>query len=260
MSQFMVHRTPTTLRHLGALLGAGSLLLAGGGCSAKRGENANLIVGKQEFVAKCGACHTLARASTRGTVGPNLDEAFHASLSEGLRRSAVETVVKGQVENPNRFGVMPANNAPNGFHLSSGGIADVAAYVAQSADRPGRDAGLLATAVQAPGAGKPAVEKGGKLQIATDPSGQLSYVTKGASATAGSVTLEMPNQSGVTHNLALEAGNGGASGSGPVLGATKIISKGVATVNVQLKPGTYTFFCQVLGHRAAGMFGTLTVK
>jgi plastocyanin len=241
-------------RRLLALLGVGGALLAVSGCSVKRGENANLVTGKQAFVAKCGSCHTLTRAGTKGTVGPNLDEAFRASLSEGLERSAVQTVVEQQVKNPNRFGLMPAN-------LASGQtLTDLAAYVAKVVDRSGKDAGLLATAVQAPGAGKPALEKAGKLQIAADPSGQLSFVTKAASAKSGPVTIEMPNQSGVTHNIALESGNGGAGGSGPVLGASKIITKGVASFKATLKPGTYTFFCQVPGHRAAGMYGTLTVK
>lgn len=29
---------------------------------------------------------------------------------------------------------------------------------------------------------------------------------------------------------------------------------------VELKPGTYTFYCSISGHRAQGMEGTLTVK
>jgi plastocyanin len=245
--------TGPPLRQIGALLGAG-LMLGACGCSVKRGEDANLVAGKQQFVAKCGSCHTLARAATKGTVGPNLDEAFRASLSEGLERSAVQTVVEGQIHTPNRFGAMPAN-------LASGQtLTDIAAYVSKVVDRSGKDSGLLASAVQAPGAGKPAVEKGGKLSIAADPSGQLAYVTKKATAKAGSVTIEMPNQSGVTHNIAIEAGNGGATGGGPVLGASKIVTKGIATMSVKLKPGTYTFFCQVPGHRAAGMAGAITVK
>lgn len=242
-------------RHLGLLCGAGSLLLGASGCAGvKRADNPNLIVGKQEFVAKCGACHTLGRADTKGTVGPNLDEAFHASLSEGLRRSAVRTVVEGQVENPNRYGVMPAGLA------SGAALTNIASYVAESVDRPGKDTGLLATAVQAPGAGKPAVEKAGKLEIPADPSGQLSYATNKASATTGSVAISMPNMSGVSHNIAVEAGTGGASGPGPVLAASQFVTKGTATISVKLKPGTYTFFCQAPGHRAAGMYGTLTVK
>jgi plastocyanin len=242
-------RKRTPRRRLGVLLSASCVLLLCGCGGVKRGDNANTIVGKQQFVAKCGACHVLARANTKGTVGPNLDEAFHASLAEGLRRSAVRTVVEGQVENPNRFGVMPSG-------LASGAtLTDIAAYIAEAVDHPGKDSGLLASAVQAPGGGKPAAEKGGKLEIPADPGGQLAYVTKQATATTGSLVVSMPNMSGVSHNIAIQSG-----ASGPVIGASPFTTKGTVSVTVKLKPGTYTFFCQAPGHRAAGMEGKLTVK
>jgi len=232
------------------------LALAGAGCGGVKGnDNANLIVGKQEFVAKCGACHTLTRANTKGIVGPNLDEAFRASVAEGLERHTIRGVVEHQVEFPNRDGVMPAGL------LSGEKLSDVAAYVSQSVDRPGQDTGLLASAVAAPGAGAPAVEKAGKLDIDANPTGQLAYTTTKASATPGAVTITMANMSGVSHNIAVEAGTGGATPTtGAVLGSSSFITKGSTSVTVKLKPGSYTFFCQAPGHRAAGMFGTLTVK
>ena len=64
----------------------------------------------------------------------------------------------------------------------------------------------------------------------------------------------MANMSGVPHNIAVQQGTGA---SGPVLGAGPIVPKGISMVKVTLKAGTYTYFCQVAGHRAAGMFGTL---
>ncbi len=263
MSIFHTHHTSSAATRRGVLdvvlrAGSGGLLvalaLAAAGCSVKGADNANLIAGKQAFVAKCGSCHTLARAETKGIVGPNLDEAFRSSLAEGLERSSVRGVIEGQVLNPNRGGVMPKN--------ITGGqtLRNIAAYVSEAVDRSGKDNGLLATAVEAPGAGKPAVEKAGKLQIDASPSGQLAYVASKAEAKPGSVTIAMGNTSGVSHNIAIESGSGGASGSGAVLGASTFTTKGTATVTVNLKPGTYTFFCQAPGHRAAGMFGTITVK
>ena len=59
-----------------ALAALAALALGTAGCSVKGGDNANLIAGKQQFVAKCGSCHMLARAETKGLIGPNLDEAF----------------------------------------------------------------------------------------------------------------------------------------------------------------------------------------
>ena len=71
----------------------------------------------------------------------------------------------------------------------------------------------------------------------------------------------MPNMSGVDHNIAIETGEGGATAEGQQRSApAPIIAKGTAKVTVTLKPGAYTFFCEVPGHRQAGMYGTLTVK
>ena len=229
-------------------------VLAASGCSVKGAENANLVTGKVQFVAKCGACHTLARANTKGIVGPNLDAAFSRSIKEGLGRNAIRSVVEYQIAHPNPLGAMPAD-------LVKGATAkDVSAYVEKSAAAPGPDKGLLASAVEAPGAGKPAVEKAGKLAIDANPTGQLAYTATKATAMPGPVTVTMANMSGVQHNIAFEAGENGAAAKGPKIAASSFISKGSTSVTLTLKPGKYTFFCEVPGHRAAGMYGTLTVK
>ena len=253
MSASTITGAPSPSR-LGALLGAGCLLVVASGCAAKRGENPNLIVGKQQFVAKCGSCHALAHADTKGIVGPNLDEAFRYAVDEADGSDTIRGVVEHQVLYPNPENVMPKN-------LASGTkLTDIAAYVAAVAAKPGSDTGLLASAVAAPGAGKPAVEKGGKLEIAANPAGQLAYATTKATATPGAVTITMANMSGVSHNIAIEPGENGATGKATAIGASSFITKGSTSVTVNLKPGTYTFFCQAPGHRAAGMYGTLTVK
>jgi len=238
--------SPEPNRIAAILLACGALAAVAGasGCGKQRPD---LVKGKQLFAGKatCGSCHTLARANTHGTVGPNLDDAFAADKRDGLGKSSIQGLVENQIAHPRRGSAMPAGL------VKGKNAADVAAYVAYAAALPGKDTAALATAVQ-PKLGPPAVAKGGTLTIAADPTGALSYETNKASAPPGSIKFVMPNKAPIQHNIALK---GAVTGAGPIVG-----SGGTSSFTVTLKPGTYTFYCQVPGHEAGGMKGTLTVK
>jgi plastocyanin len=102
-------------------------------------------------------------------------------------------------------------------------------------------------------ASSPASSAQSALKLAADPSGTLSYDTKQLSAKAGKVTLTLTNAAPLAHNVTVARGS-------TVLGATPTFQGGSKTITLNLKPGTYTFFCSVPGHRQAGMEGTLTVS
>jgi plastocyanin len=93
---------------------------------------------------------------------------------------------------------------------------------------------------------------GEKLALAADPGGGLSFDKKDLEAKAGSVTIDMANESSTPHAVEIE-GNG-------VEQASDTVTAGDTSVTVDLEPGTYEFYCPVGNHRAAGMEGTLTVK
>jgi plastocyanin len=228
-----------------ALVAGALAVVALAGCAIKH-PTADLVVGKQLFVGKCGSCHTLARASTSGQVGPNLDDAFRQDRADGVKSTSIQGLVDYWIRYPNTQGVMPAR-------LFEGQKAqDVAAYVGAVAGKPGQDTGALANAVAAVNQ-KAAVEKSGVLEIDADPTGQLKFLASSATAKAGKVTIKMLNKSSVMHDIAIQ-GNG-VQQTGPL-----VSNGGTSTVSANLKPGTYTFLCTVPGHAAAGMKGTLTVK
>jgi plastocyanin len=226
------------------------------GCSLSS-QHANLVNGKKLFLSRCGSCHTLARAGTKGTVGPNLDLAFARSRQDGLKSSTFEGMVKDQILHPSRLGqtdpatgkALPA--MPSGI-VKGQDAEDVAAYVGRVAGAPGKDTGPLASIGGAQAKGT-ATEKGGVVSIPADPSGQLAYQFAAATAKPGKVQLESKNASGTPHDISIE-GNG-LDQHGKI-----VQNGGTSSISVTLKPGTYTFYCSVPGHRQAGMQGKLTVK
>lgn len=139
--------TPTPFRT--RLLGVAACAVLAAGLSACEHANidpdADLLAGKKAFAQKCGSCHVLERAGTRGATGPNLDEAFRQALADGFGRGTIHGVVADQIKFPadvpeDSPAYMPADLVEGRL------VGDVAAYVAMAAARPGEDTGKLATA------------------------------------------------------------------------------------------------------------------
>jgi len=111
-----------------------------------------------------------------------------------------------------------------------------------------------ATAAQTTGGGSAGGASTTLSETAVE-SGGLSFSRSELTARAGSVTVTLENPSGnqMPHAIEIE-GNG-------VEEESETIDPGArASVTVDLRPGSYTFYCPVGQHRQAGMEGTLTVS
>ncbi|MEK6274374.1 MAG: c-type cytochrome [Actinomycetota bacterium] len=121
----------------GAFLFLVALIVAvGSGCGTggpTKGGDANR--GKKLFLTegKCGGCHTLKDAASKGEKGPNLDEAFGQPKAEGFKPSTIRNVVLDQIRFPTTGSGMPANL------LEGQAAEDVAAYVALCAAATQKD-------------------------------------------------------------------------------------------------------------------------
>ena len=83
----------------------------------------------------------------------------------------------------------------------------------------------------------------------------LAFASDTASVEGGEVVVAFFNPQSVPHNVALENEAGEVVQEGET-----VTDQTTTTTNPDLKPGKYTFFCTIPGHREAGMEGTLTVK
>ena len=189
------------------LLGACAVLLGvltASGCGtvglSEAGEG-SVSNGKQLFTAKCGSCHVLADAGTKGAIGPNLDDAFLQSRADGLGESTIQSVVRGQIAypigepstgSPGMPGpdtLLPeceseAGDEPQGCVADQNGAAeDIAAYVASVAGKP--TTGTPASGADASGSAK--------VGAGDEPDGEAIFAQAGC---GGCHTLEAAGTSG----------------------------------------------------------------
>jgi len=93
-----------------------------------------------------------------------------------------------------------------------------------------------------------------KVTLQADSSGGLMFNQKSLTASAGTVTIDFENRSTTPHNVTV------SDSTGKILGSTPTFTGGSRTLTLKLAKGTYTYYCSVPGHEAAGMKGTLTVN
>ena len=156
---------------------------------------------------------------------------------------------------------IPTTGRARGIAVTALTIGLIALAGCGSSSSAGSSSGAPATpTVTAPAASTPtsssssSAPASNSLSLEANREGQLEYNTKSLTAKAGTVKIAFTNMSPLSHNVTIE------SASGKTLGATPTFQGGTRTLTLQLKAGTYRYYCSVPGHRTAGMEGTLTVK
>ena len=194
-----------------------------------------MVAGKQDFVAKCGSCHTLKRAGTTGVTGPNLDEAFQQARTSGFGESAFKGIVYRQILQPNRSPQVDPVTGKTGAKMPAKLFTGTKAAGRRGLRRrrgveegrgqgPARDRRRQALQRGRQGGGRQAVDP-------RRPLGRRSPTPFGsAQASAGQVEIDSENKSSIDHDIAVE-GNG-VNENGEV-----VKNGGVSKVNVDLKPG-----------------------
>ncbi len=91
------------------------------------------------------------------------------------------------------------------------------------------------------------------IRLEVHPKGELRFEPDRLETTAGTRTVELTNSAPLAHNVAVV-------GPGVDVVGETVPRGGVSRVTVPLRPGRYTFYCSVLGHREGGMEGTLVVR
>jgi plastocyanin len=121
-------------------------------------------------------------------------------------------------------------------------------------DDDGGDTAAAETTTEETTGGGGGAGGGATVEVSSPAGSDLAYDQTDLTAAAGSVEVTYNNPQSLSHDVVIE------DEGGQELGKTELISEGETSTTVDLQPGTYTFFCDVPGHREGGMEGTLTVQ
>ncbi|MBJ7354556.1 MAG: c-type cytochrome [Thermoleophilaceae bacterium] len=136
-----MHKRPqNTAKKTLALAAVMALSIVVSGCG--NDSKTDLANGKTLFIAKCGGCHTMARANTVGTQGPDIDDSFRQAREDGMG-DTIQGVVEGQIKYPSQK-LYPSSLVMPPNLVTGMDVNDVAAYVSYAAANPGKDSGALA--------------------------------------------------------------------------------------------------------------------
>ncbi|MGI8623769.1 MAG: plastocyanin/azurin family copper-binding protein, partial [Solirubrobacteraceae bacterium] len=108
---------------------------------------------------------------------------------------------------------------------------------------------------------------GGKVTVAAK---EYSFAPSAIAAKAGKLHLTLENKGAMAHELivlktsaapgSLKVGASGRVSEKSSVGEVSTITAGATkTTTLDLKPGKYTFVCNIPGHYKDGMYGQLTV-
>jgi hypothetical protein len=172
--------------------------------------NPDLISGKKLFASKCGSCHVLSRAGTKGT--------------SAEPRPGLPAVAQGRVgpdEHPRchpRPDPVPRGTSswtrPVGGRAAAGDASEDRDRRRRRQRRRLRRVGRL-QAGQGHGPARQGRAAGRRRRAASReerharrsrpiPNGQLAYATNKATAPPGKLTVEMPNKSGTPHDIVID--------------------------------------------------------
>jgi plastocyanin len=115
-----------------------------------------------------------------------------------------------------------------------------------------QEAGGVSEGGQPPGA-EPGGGEAQSFDITSPEDGSLVYEPDSIDAAAGTITLAYANPSPVPHNINLEV-------EGETIAESEDVTGAETSIEQELAPGQYVFYCSIPGHRESGMEGTLTVE